>query len=320
LFIYTVCVKSMAFDIFVVMFLFFFFMVIAIVLISFGVQHRKEEFFRRFSYGLRVEDGKLVLPEFLPVEVGTYILKCYWRSSGRSSYYSCDVESFDRESLEIREIELSKLCIDTFYIYAVARNNDLLVYAPGLRVSTGVYRDIYVLCLDSSRIPSKNIDLVAGTGNEYAKAGVYLDSQGYRVVIEHVFNVLKEKKFVYDEKTGVYRVVEEYVEKPRARSARLELCFKTTGVRGSRCITVASTDNVNKTIEGIYKFSIINKLVVFHKDLLSRTAYTIFSNTVKIQGNIGPGIVIAGYIPNWVKAKLVLDIPRGFDISTEKEL
>jgi hypothetical protein len=251
------------------------------------------------------------------------MLKCLWVTVGagktRSRHYRCDARLEFGERVEVQEIELSKLCAEPFYVYVDALSNDVLLRAPGLRILSEGFKDIYVLCLDSSRIPTKSVELVAGSGNEYAKAVVSIGPSGYKATVSHIFTAPKERRVVYDEKAGLYRVVEEYTQKPRAQEARVEICFETTGLR-LKCITIASTQAVNASAEGVYRFTPLTKVVAFHKDLLHSSAYKTFKQVLAIEGVQETSKLVAGYAQGWVRAKLVLNIPLAPDIVSEQEL
>ena len=309
---------------FVVVFLFLFlFIVLLAIVIGVISAQEKEEALRKLVSGLRIEGDKLRLPTQVSAELGVHVLKCFWLTLGagktRSRRYVCDARLESGERVEVQEIELSRLCTEPFYVYVDALSNEILLRAPGLRILSEGFRDIYVLCLDSSRIPTKSVELAAGSGNEYAKAVVSIDPSGYKATVSHIFTAPKERRVVYDAKAGLYRVVEEYTKKPRAQEARVEICFETTGLR-LKCFTIASTQVINASAEGVYRFTSLTKVVAFHKDLLRNSAYTTFKQVLAVEGAQEDSKLVAGYAQGWVRAKLVLNIPLAPDIITEQEL
>ena len=201
--------------------------VVAILIVySFAIRLQREKVLRRFVTSLHVIDRELVLPETIPIELGYVSVKCLWKSSGRSRYYSCKFNVSGKEVKEVSKVDVNSICNNPFYIY-VNQSNEVLALAPGFRVSAGKYKGIYVLCLDSSKIPSTAIELIAHSNSEKAVGRVEVSTEGYEALVHWAFEAPREKKVVFDDKAGLYRVVEEYRGKPKARSARIELCFLT---------------------------------------------------------------------------------------------
>lgn len=65
----------------------------------------------------------------------------------------------------------------------------------------------------------------------------------------------------------MYRVIEEYVEKPRARGARLEICFQTPGPK--TCSTLAKVSAPSMSVSAPLPLKVKETFVFLHKDTLS---------------------------------------------------
>jgi len=289
--------------------------VVAILIVySFAIRLQREKVLRRFVTSLHVIDRELVLPETIPIELGYVSVKCLWKSSGRSRYYSCKFNVSGKEVKEVSKVDVNSICNNPFYIY-VNQSNEVLALAPGFRVSAGKYKGIYVLCLDSSKIPSTAIELIAHSNSEKAVGRVEVSTEGYEALVHWAFEAPREKKVVFDDKAGLYRVVEEYRGKPKARSARIELCFLTPRAN-MECRRVAVASKPGEESRGFHRYVVKEGIVVFHKDLLSNSAFKVFAKAVEPQYRS----IIAGYCQGCVRAKLVLDIPVGRDVVVEKDI
>ncbi|MEM1653310.1 MAG: hypothetical protein QW747_08480 [Ignisphaera sp.] len=290
-------------------------MSIAIVAIvaSYALHISREDLVKRFVYGMHIEDKKLFLPAVATIDIGDVYIEGYWVSNGKSSSYHSKVEVANAQQVEASVLDLDTICNSSFYVY-VDRGNNVLAIAPGFIIKSGEYRDIVVLCLDKSKIPTKEIELRASKGSELALARVKLGPTGYETSVKWVVEAPADKRLVYDEEKGVYRFVEEYKERPRARGARVEICFKKPR-SGSLCREVAVARAPGEEAKGTKSFNIITTIVVFHRKLL-QDAYRLFSSAIESQGQE----IVAGYREGFVYAKSVLDIPLARDSIAEQPI
>lgn len=112
----------------------------------------------------------------------------------------------------------------------------------------------------------------------------------------------------------MYKVVDEHVEKPKARGARLELCFQTPGLKF--CTTLAKLSTPGTSISATLPFKVGETFVFFLRDMLS---YTALRRAIRLRA--APSTPIAmGYRPGYITVKLVLDISLARDIVREVEL
>ncbi|MEM0027684.1 MAG: hypothetical protein QXT53_07020 [Ignisphaera sp.] len=304
---------EMQIDPFISIFAAIMFIVIVAIVASYALRISREDLVKRFVSGMRIEDKKLFLPAVVTIDVGDVYIEGYWASSGRSRSYHSRVEVVDAQQVEASVLDLDTISNSPFYVY-VDRGDDVLAIAPGFIIKSGEYRDIVVLCLDRSKIPTKEIELRAAKGSELALARVKLGPTGYETSVKWIVETPAEKRLVYDEEKGVYRFIEEYKERPRARGARVEICFKKPR-SGSLCREIAAARAPGEEARGTKSFKIITTIVVFHKKLL-QDAYRLFSGAIEAQGQE----IVAGYREGFVTAKTVLDIPLARDSIAEQSI
>ena len=304
---------EMQIDPLISIFIAFMFIAIAAIAVSYALRISREDLVKRFVSGMQIKDKKLFLPAVATIDVGDVYIEGYWVSSGRSSSYHSRVEVVDAQQVETSVLDLDTICNSSFYVY-VDRGNNVLATAPGFIIKSGEYRDIVVLCLDTSKIPTKEIELRAAKGSELALARVRLGPSGYEASVKWVVEAPADKRLVYDEEKGVYRFVEEYKERPRARGARVEICFKKPRSR-SLCREVAVARAPGEEARGTKSFNIVTTIVVFHRKLL-QDAYRLFSGAIEVQGQE----IVAGYREGFVTAKTVLDIPLARDSIAEESI
>lgn len=292
---------------------FIFFLTALVIVIMLIRQKSKEHMLNTFKSSVSIDNGRLVLPEEIPIDVGIVRIKGVWRSSGKSSYYDSSVEVLNRTTISVGSIELNKICNSSFYVY-VDRDNNTFIEAPGFMIKSGRFKDITVLCLDPSYIPEKVVELTVGDALENAQGKVEVSRDGLELFLTWGFRVPIQKKVIHDEKHGVYRVVDEYVSKPKARGSRLDICFQTPDSK--KCISLAKSDKLGTPISKTITFKIKENLAFLHKDLLESHTYNLFKNIVAT--DVEP--IAIGYKPSYITAKLVLDIPLARDIVKEVEL
>lgn len=104
----------------------------------------------------------------------------------------------------------------------------------------------------------------------------------------------------------MYRAVEEYTTKPRARGARVELCVQTPS--GKHCTILTNTREPNKPVKATFPFEVREKIL--H---LGGIDHDVTKGSVKSTLKY----TIVGYKPGYITAKVILDIPMGRDIETE---
>lgn len=174
----------------------FFFVLVAIVVASSDVRSMRSKpvvdkrRVEKFKQHARIEPGCITLPEEVVVEFGDVVLKGYWTvvGSGRSSryVYKSEVSVVNPEVAKLRFVDLSKLCGKPFFVFA-NRMKTLIVDAPGLRISSGEFKDMTVVCLEPSSIPEREVEIEAGNHGEHGKAKIKVSSKGFDGFSEHQF-------------------------------------------------------------------------------------------------------------------------------------
>lgn len=182
-------------------------------------------------------------------------------------------------ALSTKIIELDKVCNTPFYIYADF-DDRIFIEAPGFIIKSGRFKDMIMLCLEPSSTPERRIEISADNGVEKAVGIVKIGRNGIELSLTWLFNAPSQKKMVYDEKHGVYKVVDEYTSKPRARGSRLEICFQTPDAK-KKCISLARSNKPNTHVNNSVQFKIKEKLVFLQKDLLETHTYNILKNILE---------------------------------------
>jgi hypothetical protein len=304
------------------------FIVLAVVLVAVTLAIRESERDRvgRFKSGTSVEGDVLKLPTTLGIELGGVEVRGFWTGSavtvsvgiGRPPHttstrrYVVELSVDPVERVSTSSIELGRLCSGGFYL-ATKGDGTLLLRAPGFRVVGGEYEGVVGVCLDPSMVPTRTTSLEVAEGVEGARAEVVLDCGGTRGRVTWFFRAQVVRRFTYDREAGVYRVVEEYASKPRARGARLEVCGDTG--RGYACVVVAEATKPNEEASGGLTYAFGRRVLVFSRRLLE------YGRGGEIARELGVGVPsVLGYSPGSLRARLVLDIPLGTDVVAEAVL
>lgn len=290
-------------------------MVLSLVLVTIAGLRLLESRMRlieTFRSGIRSEGHRLFLPEEVPIDIGVISIKRFWHGEKRRRDV-VDLRVLNPATLSTKIIELDKVCNTPFYIYADF-DDRIFIEAPGFIIKSGRFKDMIMLCLEPSSIPEKRVEISADNGVEKAIGIVKIVRNGIELSLTWSFEAPKQKKIVYDEKQGVYRIVEEYSEEPKARGARLEICFQTPDSK--TCTTLAKLDKLGTSTSTTLPFKIKETFVLIHKDLI---IYTMLAKMIGL--NLIPLTPITiGYKPGYIKARLILDMPLARDIVKEVEL
>jgi len=236
---------------------------LVLVAVALATQESERSRVERFKTGVYVEGDLLKLPTAVDLELGSVELRSFWTGSpvtvsvgiggapahtpaGRRRYVA-ELTVNPAERLYTSSLDLSKLCSGSYYL-ALKGDGTLLLRAPGFRVASGEYEGVVGVCLDPSKVPTRVATLEVLEGDESARGEVTLDGSGIRGRVTWVFRAQVVRRFTYDKDSGVYRVVEEYASKPKARAARLEVCGDTG--RGHVCVRVAEATKPNEGARG----------------------------------------------------------------------
>jgi|GEM_PF-1339976 len=305
------------------------FILLALVLIAVTLATRESERGRveRFRAGVSVEGDLLKLPTAVDVELGSVEVRGFWTGSpvtvsvgvggtarapaGRRRYVA-ELTVNPVERLSTSSLDLGKLCSGGYYL-ALKGDGTLLLRAPGFRVASGEYEGVVGVCLDPSKVPRRVAPLEVLEGDESARGEVTLGSSGTRGRVTWVFKTQVVRRFTYDKDSGVYRVVEEYISKPKARAARLELCGDTG--RGYVCVRVAEATKPNEEARGELPYVGERRVLILSKGWLEYGGARALARELGVEV---PSVL--GYSAGALKARLVLDIPLGTDRVAEVEL
>ncbi len=299
------------------------FIILAVILVAVALATQKSERSRveRFRAGASVEGGVLKLPTTVDVELGSVEVRGFWtgspvtvsvgiggapaRAPAGGRRYVAELDVSPAERLTTSSLDLGKLCSEGYYL-ALKGDGTLLLRAPGFRVVSGEYEGIVGVCLDPSKIPTRVAPLEVFEGDEGARGEVAVGDSGIRGRVTWVFRAQVVRRFTYDKDSGVYRVVEEYSSKPKARAAKLEVCGDTG--RGYVCLRVAEATRPNEEARGELNYVGGRRVLVLSRGWLE------YGGARDIAGELGvePPLVL-GYSAGALKARLVLDIPLGAD-------
>ncbi len=306
------------------------FIILVAVLVAVALAKWESERSRveRFRAGTSVEGGTFKLPTTVDVELGRVEVKGFWTGSpvtvsvgiggapahapaGRRRYVA-ELTVSPVERLSTSSLDLGKLCSEGYYL-ALKGDGTLLLRAPGFRVASGEYEGVVGVCLDPSKVPIRVAPLEVLEGDESARGEVALDGSSIRGRVTWVFRAQVVRRFIYDRGSGVYKVVEEYASKPKARAARLEV-YGDTG-RGYVRVVVAEATRPNEEARGELPYVGGRRILVLSKGWLEHGG----AGDVARELGVEPPLVL-GYSAGALKARLVLDIPFGADRVAEVEL
>lgn len=290
------------------------FIIVFAIIASLVIRGLRERTLERFSSSIRVEGNKLYLPSVVPVDIGDIYIEGYWVYSGRSRHYHSKIELINQRSIEAPVLDLDSICSSPFYVYA-NRGNEVLAVAPGFIIKGGEYRDILVLCLDASKIPARELELGVAKESELAFARVKVGPGSYEALVKWISGTPVEEKLIYDEEKGGYRIIEEYEAKPRARGARVEICFKKPRSKKT-CREIAKTSRPGEEAKGVESYKVNSIIIALHKKLLVNNVYRLLSKAIETHKQE----ITAGYREGFISAKTILDIPLARDTVDEKPI
>jgi len=262
-----------------------------------------------FKSNIRIERDRIVLPSILELELGRVILDYY----KRGKCFELKININPVKKITTDTIILDELCNSGFYAASsksIFQGPWLHINAPGFRVIKEPYSGIVGLCLDPSKIPVKRVEL--NIKSEYSGevvGEVMTNNGGFTGKVNWIYRVTRTPKVVFDEKSGVYRVIEDYTSKSRARSVRLEVCGEVDLAK-KKCLTIVENYEPNKEIYGKTRILEERKIV-----------FTLEGCTTclkDIEQLISDSLL--GYAEGKIKAKLVVDIPMGEDVISEVEI
>jgi hypothetical protein len=184
-----------------------FFYLFIIFLMSIAVLYAiGRDMLENFRSNVKIENDKFLLPKTLKIEIGIVLLDYY--QSGKNTIFKIDLVS--RKFITTNAIDLNELCVDSFII--IQNRGYIHARAPSLRVINKKYEGAVILCLDPSKTPLRNIMLSIKDERFGDVFGEVSTSRGGFVgEIRWIHSSPRVHKMIYDEKSDVYRVVEEYV-------------------------------------------------------------------------------------------------------------
>lgn len=117
---------------------------------------------------------------------------------------------------------------------------------------------------------------------------------------------------MYDKEHGVYRVVEEYMAKPKAERARVEVCVQISD--REYCAQIAKLEEANKPIKSSNSVKIKEKLLIF--DFVNRESCR--NMIERIVDKPKSKTIVAGYKPWHLTARVVPEIPGKQEIDRKR--
>lgn len=132
---------------------------------------------RAFESGLRIDKQRLILPDNLKIELGLVNIsgelvvseQVYRGRRHRKIVYKSEVAPLNPIEKTTNTINLEDLCNQPSLVY-VSKDNRVIVEAPGFIVSSGRFKNIGVICLDSSSLPKRVIELSTGDHADTTRA------------------------------------------------------------------------------------------------------------------------------------------------------
>jgi len=281
--------------------------VVASIVLSFILSKMGSLALDEFKRRVVMVGDNLVLDSELDVEFGRVEVGYWIRRVGKHSTVNTfvNIEPVYRKTTSV--ISLSELCSGPFYLFK--SGEDFYVAGPGFKIANGKYKGVAVLCLDPSKIQPRQVTLSLGDHESGDAVGeVSITTSGVVGRVKWTYRATTVHIPIYDEKTGLYRIQERPLSKPKARSVRLEICGEAPFT--SRCFTLVNCQEPNRECVGDMAGLSKRKIVFVYKQEPS----TIQS----VAGEFRDGLI--GYQEGKVKAKLVLDIPLGRDVVNSVEI
>lgn len=305
-------------------------LVVFLVLYAYKSLIREREARRRlleFTRSVSVDRGFISLPEMAQVERGIVKIKLYMEratgSRSSSRVPRLEVSMVNSLSIETRELKVSDICSYPFYIYVkkigllgLRDLDNIYVVAPGFIIRSGRFKSIIGLCLNPESIPARRLELNLSESYYEGVGVVELSSNSIKASTSWMLETPLTQRVVYDQKTGVYRVETQPLEKSDIRGVRLDICFPSA--RFTDCKTLSATKSPNTSSSGELSWRVKNKLLVTHERLMTKSL--LYEIEQSIESSIRGDTIIAGYTPGEIKVKLVLDKPLKKDLIQEQTI
>lgn len=309
---------------------------------------------REFRSLVKIGSDYIELPEECTVECGVFSIRSEYKAPAGKSSPPIEIKEFkiiDSKTVKTERLRVSEVCNHPFFIYN--RGSDYYVIAPGFIIKSGKFNGFLGVCLNQEAIPHKSVRLQLADELNAVDAEVEVTNSSYRARIKWTPRVPVIPKVVYDEKTGLHKVIVDKESGSGARGARLELCCET--LKGLLCMDIAKTrtPNVDVTAEFTWRLP-QNPTFVFHyceprflqhnllhydtyfwNAFLTRIPVEVVEQVSTIEttrGAIeaaggryrrlieGSKFTIVGYAPRIIKARLVLDLPLRVDVVKMEEI
>lgn len=230
---------------------------------------------RMFKSAIRIEGQRLILPGVLMVEQGIVNIMGEWiewidRYATRyrvSRVYNAEIAVPNSVKQMINHIDLRELCNQPSLVYIDADNN-VLIEAPRLIISSGKFENIGMICLDTSNIPRKKIELSAGDYLETVNGTITLVDEYLEASLKWSSTHLA-REAIYDHKRSISTVANGIMVKPTIQGATLEICVGTS--QKTSCKPLLKLSKPGKSSIRIALFKASKMPVVFYAGEPSRT-------------------------------------------------
>lgn len=270
---------------------------------------------------IKVVDNYVLLPENCRVEYGYMRLVTvpYQRVSRTLVSTVGDIKFENSRVVETNKLDLNDICNKPFFAYSDLVGN-AYVSAPGFIVKTGAYTDLVGICFNRDAIQEKTVELSVFDLEDSAIARLTIHKGGYRAYLR------------LDSKT--------------AKRARLELCLASQpGVSiVSDCIKIAEVSRSKNDVTSEYSWNQYEKIMLVDRQQVNQylSIHGKLHDVFKIkkiknvsETTLKPAevvtekrkrkpivqalenILIIGYEPSMLKARLVLSKPFKKDIVRE---
>lgn len=228
---------------------------------------------------------------------------------GRRRYTSVKFSSF--KEVVLSTITYEDLCSGG-YLLAVGPNRTGYLEVPAMRISSGLYKNVLILCMDPNKVPRVAKSIEVSEDSSTAKALVEVLDGRYLARVSWVSHELPSWRLVYDPQRKMHRIVKEPGERSRARSLRVEICVRSPEYPTSEvCSVIAKIAKVGSEESGALEGLTNRKIVVIHKDKLD-----LLELAKELEVSRYPHI--SGYSEGCVRVKVILDIPSAMDIKREE--
>jgi len=279
-----------------------------------GASIRVYRFVRKFEKSIKLEGSKVLLPGVLRLRLGQVTFVNLYRGGGAVAHV--DVQG---KVLSTDSIDLEELCSGGFYGLTahLARGFGYYVTAPGFEVVEGPFKGIVALCLDPSKVPVKRARVVAKNPRVgKVVVDVSVNGYGYSGKAHWLYDSPRVQRVVFDKKVKVYRVVEELLVKPAAKSVRIEVCGEADVATASgvekwrKCMAIAEGSEPNKDVTGGVKALGARQLIVVPKTPKLGFKASRLEELFKASD-------IIGYKKGYVKARVVSETQEREEVLSE---